>query len=199
MNKLILTVFMLVFVCVQSQWGVAREYSKPSHKAPKTLVVQMLGEGEWIGDLPTVWHDVFGSEAGLPDDNADFNCFSVPLLDPSKGKEIGTGIDCLRPAADAPDTGLEAVSFFIMRQGILVNRGLTSLGGFTEMVGDAGGTVNTMTGSVPTDDSNTLFFGSKQYRHVSGNARVSGAVFIDAGVPTWFNCLWVIKLGSDAR
>ena len=109
------------------------------------ILVQMLGDATFEGDLVAVWHEVFGSADGLPADYQGFNCFSVDLVDPATRKQKGTGIDCLRDLAADNGPALTAVSLFVMPGGVLVNQGLTSLGLLSTGVGDAGGTVNLMT------------------------------------------------------
>ena len=164
----------------------------------RTLVVQMLGDTTFEGDLPTVWGDVFGSNDGLPGDNSGFNCFSVNLVDPATGMQIGTGIDCLRDLAGDNGPAVTAVSFFILPGGVLVNQGLTSLGLFSTGIGDAGGAVNVMTGSIPTDTTSSLIFGTKKFQTPSGRARVSGAARVGAAGVEALNCLWQIDLENGA-
>jgi hypothetical protein len=164
----------------------------------RTLVVQMLGDATFEGDLPTVWNNVFGSNDDLPGDNSGFDCFSVDLVDPATGMQIGTGIDCLRDLAADPGPAVTAVSLFVTPGGILVNRGQTSLGLFSSGIGDAGGALNVMTGSIPTDTTSSLIFGTKQFQSASGRARVSGAARVGVAGVEAFNCLWQIDLENGA-
>lgn len=163
----------------------------------KTLVVQMLGEATFIdGGLPWVWNDVVGNLDDLPDGADGFACFSVDLLNAATGKRIGTGIDCLKGLPMAvPGPAVEAVSFFITPGGVLVNRGMTSLGLFSAGIGDADGAFNVMTGSVPAPGAESLIFGTQRFEEASGNARVSGAVSVNGdGAVEVFNCLWQLNL-----
>ena len=83
-----------------------------------------------------------------------------------------------------------------MGGGVVVNRGLTSLGLFSTGVGDADGGVNLLTGSIPTATTSSLIFGTGKFRDVIGRARVSGAARVNfsTGLVEVFNCLWQIEI-----
>jgi hypothetical protein len=178
-------------------------------KADRKLL-QFLGEATDIGDLvdanTEAGTDIDATdilnEAGvsLPTEPGNFlGCHKVPLLDMKTKKQLGSGIDCLYGI----EGGVAAVSFFILPGGSLVSAGLTSLGEFTQGVGDnpvVPGDSNSpspvfVTGSIPDLTMNTIVTGTGQFTHTKGTARVSGAVYPgDNDGNFWFNCLWELNL-----
>jgi hypothetical protein len=164
-----------------------------------TLVAQMLGQSEAVGSA----YDVDAREgtdinfARWQDDPTDFACFEMPLIDPSSGTQIGTGVDCLRfdDTAFFPDQiGVTAYSFFVTPGGTLVNRGKTSLRALIPDFGDGGAPQRThATGSIPSPSDKTLVAGTGLFDKAKGRARVSGAVNPSLATP-FFDCLWKIEV-----
>ncbi len=155
----------------------------------------------------------------MQDSNIDvtgFDCFQLPVLDPASEKKRGIGVDCLRPISvtgDAKGEGLqmEAITFFFLKGGIIVNHGCTSIRPFFEGVGDAG--VTHMTGSIGASEFGTpisanspevctnqgIIFGTGQYRDMKGEARLSGAVNLSnaSNGQIRFSCLFVLRLNKE--
>jgi hypothetical protein len=127
-------------------------------------------------------------------------CWAVPMVDPSSEIPLGTGIDCLWPQNGAADTqgegiSLEALSFFVFDSGTIITLGLTSVRPFRDGgIGDAGGDVTHITGSIPNDKTGVIG-GTGAFAKSVGAARVSGAVFL-ADFPTeiTFDCLWIVDV-----
>jgi hypothetical protein len=125
-------------------------------------------------------------------------CWAVPMVDPASEIPLGTGIDCLRPLNGAPDSqgdgiSLEALSFFVFDSGTIITLGLTSVRPFRDGgIGDAGGDVTHITGSIPNDKTGVIG-GTGAFADSGGAARVSGAVYLGEfpGKIT-FDCLWIV-------
>jgi hypothetical protein len=120
------------------------------------------------------------------------------MVDPASEIPLGTGIDCLYPFDDTDDPGpgvsLQALSFFTFDSGTIVTLGLTSVRPFRIGVGDAGGGVTHMTGSIPADRTGVIG-GTDAYANKEGSARVSGAVsLIDFPGFLTFDCLWLVEV-----
>lgn len=155
-------------------------------------------------------------ESGV--DVTGFGCFELPLHDLETGHKVGVGVDCLNVfdvTGDAAGDGLqiEAKTFFILPQGVIVNHGCTSVRPFFGGVGDTG--VTHMTGSIgpgefgATPDAsmpaqcaeaNGIVYTSKGFGNTSGEARLSGAVNLSnvADGEITFSCLFVVKLDHPA-
>lgn len=125
-------------------------------------------------------------------------CWAVPMVDPSSEIPLGTGIDCLSPLDDMADTlgegiSLEALSFFVFDSGTIITLGLTSVRPFREGgIGDAGGDVTHITGSIPNDKTGVIG-GTGAFAHSGGASRVSGAVSLgDFPDKITFDCLWIV-------
>ncbi len=121
------------------------------------------------------------------------------MVEPASEIPLGTGIDCLVPfdvAADSNGEGisLQALSFFVFENGTIVTLGLTSVRPFRDGgIGDAGGDMTHMTGSIPSDNSGVIG-GTGAYAGKKGSARVSGAVFLgDFPEELTFDCLWLVE------
>jgi len=137
----------------------------------------------------------------------DFLCYVLPLEDLESGVSIGTGADCLRifdvaedatPGVSTPAISpmIDAVTFFFLPGGHFTADGLTSVRPFFTGVGDAGGEVTHMTGSIPASSGPSgIVDGSGRFDGSTGKVRLSGAVnlsdFFTAGNPIFFSCLFI--------
>ena len=177
-----------------------------------SIALRFLGTGEII-DLETALeianvdldNDTNLTDAEISDLETELDdlggCWPVPMVEPASEIPLGTGIDCLVPfdvSADSNGEGisLRALSFFVFNNGTIVTLGLTSVRPFRDGgIGDAGGDMTHITGSIPSDDSGVIG-GTGAYAGKIGKARVSGAVFLGdfPGVLT-FDCLWLV--GQD--
>lgn len=160
--------------------------------------------------------------AGLPDDDdreqSNFACFEGDLLNLETGRVVGIGVDCLwvtgAPADATPgvatiDDGdgnqiaispqIDAVTFFFLPGGYLVNDGLTTVRPFFVDIGDGDGRYTHMTGSMP-GDTPTVVYATGRFAKTAGrvSVRLSGAVntsrlFTDGIID--FSCMFVVENG----
>jgi len=177
-------------------------------------------EGELTaGDLSDATEVVV--EAFFEDDDreqSDFACFEGDLLNLETGRVVGIGVDCLwvtdAPADATPgvatiDDGagnqiaispqIDAVTFFFLPGGYLVNDGLTTVRPFFVGIGDGDGRYTHMTGSMP-GDTPTVVDATGRFAKTAGRAsvRLSGAVntsrlFTDGIID--FSCMFVVENG----
>jgi len=154
------------------------------------------------------------ADSGVDVDPATFNCFELPLYDLETGHQRGVGVDCLNVFDDSGDANgpglqIEAITFFFLPQGLIVNHGCTSVRPVFSGVGDAGTTH--ITGSIPPGefggefgepvpeicaDTEGIIQATRGFQNFSGEARLSGAVNLlnaVAGEIT-FSCLFVLDL-----
>ena len=177
-------------------------------------------EGELTaGDLSDATEAVV--EAFFEDDDreqSDFACFEGDLLNLETGRVVGIGVDCLwvtgAPADATPgvatiDDGagnqiaispqIDAVTFFFLPGGYLVNDGLTTVRPFFVDIGDGDGRYTHMTGSMP-GDTPTVVYATGRFAKTADRAsvRLSGAVntsrlFTDGIID--FSCMFVVENG----
>lgn len=164
-----------------------------------TLVLQMVGKGTTIGTL-----DQVAAEQGIDLGNrdlghaySDFQCHTMPLIDPATKLQLGSGIDCLADIQQDENGGLTltAVSFFVLPSGTLASHGQTSLASFINNFGDASGSDNArthMSGAVPS--GNNIIVATGQFAGMKGTARLSGTMNI--GDSLFFDCIFVLNLES---
>ena len=115
------------------------------------------------------------------------------MTDPASGRRIGTGIDCLRVMPQETGVAVQALSLFVFPNlGTVATLGSTSVQAFVPGIGDAGGGVTHITGSIPADASGVVG-GTGSFDGAMGSGRVSGAVNL-ANFPgeATFDCLWVL-------
>lgn len=164
-----------------------------------TLVLQMIGEGTTIGTLDEVAAqqgiDLGGRDLGYA--YSDFQCHTMPLIDPSSNLQVGTGIDCLAGIEKDGKGGLTltAVSFFVLPSGTLVSSGTTSLPAFIGDFGSASGTDSArthVTGAVPSGYN--VIGGTGQFAGMKGKVRLSGTMKI--GDSLFFDCIFILNLES---
>ncbi len=171
-------------------------------------------------EFETVVNDFFNND---PRNRGDFACFQGDLLNLTTGNPIGTGIDCLSIApindttngdttGGVPDVGvinntvdvslvIDAVTFFFLPGGYIINDGLTTVRPFFEGVGNGDGTDNEgsvthITGSVP-GESASIVSATGRFANLenSGNVRLSGAVNLGLPGTVFFSCIFVIQFG----
>ena len=160
------------------------------------------------GDLSPLAAELM-AETGVPV-SGDFGCFELPILDLGSGNPVGIGVDCLN-VFHAEEAGLkiEALSFFFLPRGTLVNHGCTSVRPFWDGIGNSG--VTHMTGSIgpaelggdnppaaetPCESTGGVIYATKgMKKFLNGETRLSGAVNLSNagnGVIT-FSCLFVLS------
>lgn len=148
-----------------------------------------------------------------------FGCFELPIYDLETGHKQGVGVDCLNvfdTAGDGEGSGLqiEAMTFFFLPQGVIVNHGCTSVRPIFAGVGDAGATH--ITGSIPAgefggapgepqpgvcEDAGGIILTTGGFAGFGGEVRLSGAVNLSnvgAGEIT-FSCLFLLDLEPPGR
>jgi hypothetical protein len=144
-------------------------------------------------------------------ENLGLLCYQMDLLSLSTGRAIGVGVDCLdiigapddlTPGVTIPSISpqIEATTFMFLPGGHIVNQGLTTVRPFFDVIGNAGGEVTHLTGSIPATGTPTVVDGSGRFSGLVGAAsvRLSGAVSL-ANFPVdnsiSFRCLFVVKNG----
>jgi hypothetical protein len=161
------------------------------------------------GDLSPLAAELM-AETGVEVSDA-FGCFELPILDLTSGNPVGIGVDCLNVFEPPVEAGLkiEALSFFFLPRGTLVNHGCTSVRPFWDGVGNSG--VTHMTGSIgpaelggenspaegtPCESTGGVIYATKgMKKFLDGETRLSGAVNLSNvgnGVIT-FSCLFVLN------
>ena len=141
--------------------------------------------------------------------SGDFDCFELPVFDVESNNQVGIGVDCLNIfAGDASGAMIEAITFFFLPRGTLVNHGCTSVRPFFEGVGDSG--VTHMTGSIgpaefggtnppaagECEGANGIAYTTKGMSKFSdGAVRLSGAVNLSnlGSDEITFSCLFVLS------
>lgn len=141
----------------------------------------------------------------------DFACFEGDLVSLVTRRRVGTGVDCLR-IAGVPDTtmamtplgdiantadlsaAIDAITFFFLPGGYLVNDGLTTVRPFFSGIGDGDGAVSHITGSFPGLESGVVA-GTGRFAKWVGKAKVrlSGSVDLLNPPNTFFSCIFVIE------
>ena len=160
-----------------------------------TLVLQMLGEGEQVGDLAEVSArvdvDLSGQDLGFA--LTDFACHEMPLIDPATKIQLGSGIDCL--AGITPDDKggmtLTGVSIFLLPGGTIISKGGTSAAPFIDGVGSGDGARSHVTGSIPMSDN--ILATTGDFEGMVGKSRLSGMIKV-GGEKMMFDCLIVLDL-----
>jgi hypothetical protein len=179
------------------------------------IAVKFLGTATG-GDLsPEIAQAV--AESGV--DLEGFGCFEAPLVDLETGHQRGIGVDCLHVFDDTGDASgdglqIEAITFFFLPQGLIVNHGCTSVRPVFGGVGDSGTTH--ITGSIPAgefggqpgspqplicQDTGGIILATRGFQNISGEVRLSGAVNLSnagAGEIT-FSCIFVLDLEQPRR
>jgi hypothetical protein len=157
------------------------------------LVVQWKGTGE-LGPLPAgVGGDV------VPD---EFPCVSVPMFEPSTGKRIGTGYDCVTDFGSLPTLGYGAVTTYYIFQfyklGSIVSENTVTVQ--PVVTGSMAGDFSHVVGGFPTDDQDTIQGGTRAFKHAEGRVRVSGGVNVLQFPPQLgFNYLFKVILDNPGH
>ena len=160
-----------------------------------SLVLQMFGEGDPVGNLADVSKRV-GIDLSQQDMGfalTDFACHEMSVIDPATKMKLGKGIDCL--AGITPDDKggltLTGVSIFMLPGGTIMSKGGTSLPSFINGVGSGDGARSHITGGFPT--SNNIIATTGDFEGMSGKARLSGMIRA-GGEKMVYDCLFVIDL-----
>jgi hypothetical protein len=200
-------VLMFILFLTISWMVVNPAFASPD--SPGGMALKFFGEGHAGLIDPAIKTQMDKSELDL----TGFDCFQLPVLDPATRKKLGTGVDCLRGISASGDLHgdglqLEALTFFILRNGMIVNHGCTSVRPFFEGIGDTG--VTHMTGSIgpsefgvePTANSPVecttnpgIVYSTGRYKDINGEARLSGAVNLNNagnGIIK-FSCLFILN------
>ena len=131
-------------------------------------------------------------------------CFDVDLLDPSSGKVIGKGTDCLdlnsiEMIGDDGGMQLNNTTFFKFDEGTIVSISLTAVQPFSDPLPSSGPTH--ITGEVSTGDNIIADMGTGKYEGVTGSTRLSGSIdmskFDGPGTEMTFDCIFVITLSKS--
>ena len=131
-------------------------------------------------------------------------CFDVDLLDPSTGKVIGQGTDCLDlntidMIGDGGGMQLENTTFFKFDEGTVVSISLTTAKPISVPLPSSGPTL--ATAEVSTGDNVLPELGTGKYKGLTGHTRLSGTVdlskFAGPGTEVTFDCIFVISLSSN--
>jgi hypothetical protein len=178
----------------------------------KNVALKLFGEGHAGVISPKI--KTLMDNSGI--DLTGFDCFELDVLDPVSEIKQGKGVDCLRPISvdgDIHGEGLqmEAITFFVLKHGMVVNHGCTSVRPFFEGIGDAG--VTHMTGSIgpsefgvePSANSPIectkpgIIYGTGSFKNVKGKARLSGAVNLSRAAEgiLKFTCLFIVNLDDN--
>ena len=167
------------------------------------------------GSDPGISASAYGGHAGKPHivvvefvgtavgefreiDGIQMDCFDIDAIDPTTGRVVGKGTDCLDLGSIAggdPTAGegfaLDNTQFFHLHRGSIKSRLRTTI----QPVVDASSPGNThITGDVP---GGTILKGTGRFKHLKGGvARLSGAVdmslFFSDNTIT-FNCIFVLS------
>ena len=131
-------------------------------------------------------------------------CFDVDLLDPSNGKVIGKGTDCLdlnsiELIGDGGGMQLENTTFFNFDEGTVVSISLTTAQPVSDPLPTSGATH--VTGEVSSGDNILAEMGTGKYKGVTGSTRLSGTIdlskFAGPGTEVTFDCIFVISLSTN--
>ena len=155
-----------------------------------SIVVQWIGVGEPM-PLPA------GVGAGVVADGTP--CYAVPMYFAATKVRGGTGYDCIVDVGTVPVTGSGEVTtdyIFSFPFGNIVSRNtLTVQNALDQGTLDAG--ITNILGDFPAAGENTIQAGTRAFRNVSGNVRVSGGVTLNFLVnppAISFDDLFVINL-----
>ncbi len=176
-------------------FGVGLLSTAASAGTNTTLVLQMLGNGEQVGDLAEVSArvgvDLSGKDLGFA--LTDFACHEMPLIDPATKMKLGSGIDCL--AGITPDDKggmtLTGVSIFLLPGGTIISKGGTSAAPFIDGVGSGDGARSHITGAIPMSDN--ILATTGDFEGMTGKSRLSGMIKA-GGEKMMFDCLFVLDL-----
>jgi hypothetical protein len=160
-----------------------------------SLVLQMFGEGDQVGNLADVSARV-GVELSEQDVGyalTDFACHEMDVIDPSTKLKLGRGIDCLANITPDDNGGLTltGVSIFMLPGGTIISMGDTSLPTFIGGWGSGDGARSQITGGFPATDN--IIATTGDFADMTGKARLSGMIRA-GGEKMMFDCLFVIDL-----
>lgn len=159
----------------------------PRSEASAQIVVNLRGTAHG--------YDRYVSDADGDGQPEWARCFDVDLLHLPSKVVIGKATDCLSNIEVDAEGGIRLVgtTFFRLRHGTLVSRGLTSVQATTH--GSHGFTH--ITGAVPGQGDNSVLRGTGSFKNASGTVRLSGAVAMTPDGPNGpitFDCIFVIDL-----
>lgn len=149
------------------------------------LVIQFKGTAMAV---PTEY-DTDGD--GIADTSAP--CFEAPIFDPSTGKEIGTGADCLDVQSnDDGNIQLTGTGFFHLDDGTIVVQGLTTVRPVLQPTHRGDIEFTHITGA---NGDGGVMYGTGRYKGASGAVRLSGQVDmsrLDSDGMIHFDCIFII-------
>ena len=184
-----------IFTIVTVGLGLGLLPTISSAASNTSLVLQMFGEGDQVGNLADVSARV-GVELSEQDVGyalTDFACHEMDVIDPSTKLKLGRGIDCLANITPDENGGLTltGVSIFMLPGGTIISMGGTSLPTFIDGWGSGDGARSHITGGFPTTDN--IIATTGDFAGMSGKARLSGMVRA-GGEKMMFDCLFVLDL-----
>ncbi|QMU58133.1 MAG: hypothetical protein GKR98_07940 [Boseongicola sp.] len=184
-----------LFTTVAVGLGIVLSPTISTASSNTSLVLQMYGEGEQVGNLADVSARV-GISLSAQDVGfalTDFACHEMDVIDPTTKLKLGRGIDCLADITPDENGGLTltGVSIFMLPGGTIVSMGATSLPSFIDGWGSGDGARSHITGGFPTVDNVIATTGD--FSDMSGKARLSGMIRA-GGEKMMFDCLFVVDL-----
>ncbi len=184
LNVVVAAIVFSFFVVSDNDYSYAK-----GNQSGKTYVVNLKGTGPmYESTVP----DIDGN--GLEDPAI---CFDVDLINLSNNQDIGSATDCLSnitPVGDEGGLALVGTTFFELKQGTIVSRGLTTVQPTTH----GSPNVTHITGAI-SDGSNDILSGTGAFNGATGSVRLSGAVDMSlftatVGSPITFDCIFVLNL-----
>ena len=120
-------------------------------------------------------------------------CFEAPIFDPSTGREIGTGADCLDVQSnDDGNIRLTGTGFFDLDDGTIVVQGLTTVRPVLQPTRRGDIEFTHITGA---NSDGGVIYGTGRYQGASGAVRLSRQVDmsrLDAEGIIHFDCIFII-------
>jgi hypothetical protein len=195
MYRKIATLFTLVALvggCDATPQGIA-EATDTNASAPafsrgpsaKPMVLRLLGSADKTDETVP-------DPNNLIPGNDDAFCYTIPMIDVTIDREVGTAKDCISVLGLA-NGGVQVVGTTTFDFGgghTFTTQGLTSVQPTTH--GSPG--ITDITGAIPTAGSNGVIAGTGRFAKFAATARLSGAVNLSAFPATAaFDCLFVVE------
>lgn len=187
MKKLIATAISLVVLAAAIGGGLFAfgNSSAEAKEGPKDFVVKLAGTANGVTRIINT---------------VTYECYDVQVFDPSTGKVIGPGTDCLElgsivPIPDGPGFAITNLTFFDLPGGTLVTLGRTAI---QPVVPGSTGAATHITGETNVEDNIVQAMGTGRFAGATGNTVLKGAVDLSSfggpGTPITFDCLFVIHV-----